>query len=118
MNTGLWLSFKSWTIPQSYSETKFVCTSIFISALAIFIAIPLVWFSYSEEVNYLIKSLILNFSTAVAISVFCLPKIRAAYYYSKILYKKKDSNELLTTDKLTRSVCCPNCGALISSNLN
>jgi hypothetical protein len=119
---GLWLSYKTWTIPQSYTETKFVGTCIFISTLGIFIAIPLIWFSYTDEINYLIKSLILNFSTAVTVSVYCVPKIRAAYYYSALLLKKKDSNELLvndlSNDKITESVCCPNCGALITSNLN
>ncbi|OUM69558.1 hypothetical protein PIROE2DRAFT_2420 [Piromyces sp. E2] len=112
------LLYGTWTIPQSYSETKFVGTSLFIAVLAIVIVIPLILFSNSDEMNYLIKSLILNFATAISISVFCVPKLRSAYYYSKILYKKKDSDDQLTnplTDKITGPVCCPNCGVLINN---
>jgi len=93
VNNRIWLSYKTWSIPQNNSDTKFVCTSIFIAFFSLIIVIPLIWFSYSEEINYLIKSLILNFATAVAVSVFSLPKIRSAHYYSKILCKKKDSND-------------------------
>ena len=34
----------------------------------------------------------------MTVSVYCVPKIRAAYYYSALLLKKKDSNELLVND--------------------
>ncbi|ORX55466.1 hypothetical protein BCR36DRAFT_281755 [Piromyces finnis] len=116
---GLWLSYNTWSIPQSYSETKFVGTSLFIAALAIIIVIPLIWFSYSNEMSYLVKSLILNFATAISLSIFCVPKLRSAYYYSKILYKKKDSEDQLVnplnSDKITGPLCCPNCGVLINN---
>ncbi|ORX86914.1 hypothetical protein BCR32DRAFT_289711 [Anaeromyces robustus] len=116
---GVWLSFKTWRIPQNYSETKFDCTSIFISAFSIIIAIPLLWVSHSNYVHYLIKSLVLNFVTAIAISVYCVPKIRSAYYYTKVILQKKESNTSLVnhSDKILGSVICPSCGALLDNSL-
>jgi len=55
--------------------------------------------------NYLIKSLILNFATAISLSVFCVPKLRSAYYYSKIMYNKKRDIDDQVSNPLNDKVC-------------
>jgi len=91
---------------------------IIFQKFAIIIIIPLLWFTYSNETSFILKALILNFATAVAISVYCVPKIRSAYYYTKVLYNKKDSSDPLVNplNKGPGGIICPNCGAFIDND--
>ncbi|KAG4091180.1 hypothetical protein H8356DRAFT_1052196 [Neocallimastix lanati (nom. inval.)] len=89
--TGCFYSIKTWSIPQMYSETKFVASTIFMIGFIVLVCVPTVssFEDYDIKNRFVLSSLAICFTCILATSVFCIPKIYNSYLYFKQDYLKR-----------------------------
>ncbi|ORX55922.1 hypothetical protein BCR36DRAFT_581079 [Piromyces finnis] len=88
---GCFLSIKTWSIPQMYSETKFMGSTIFMIGFVVLVCVPTInSFSVTEIKNrFILSSLAICFTCFLGASVFCIPKIYNSYLFFKQDYYKQ-----------------------------
>jgi len=110
---GCFFSIKTWSIPQPYSETKFMGSSIFMIGFVVLVCIPTLQNqggSQNElslkdiQTRFLLVSFAVSFTCLLATGVFCVPKIYDSYnfykekYYKQALEQNSNSLEYSTTN--------------------
>jgi len=96
---GCFYSIKTWSIPQTYSETKFVACSIFMMSFVVSVCVPSLSIIPESNVNihFIIISLATFFTCFLATGVYSIPKIYNSYwYYQQEYYRQgQGSNDSL-----------------------
>jgi len=92
---GCFYSIKTWSLPQMYSETKFVASTIYMIGFIVLVCIPTVssYQDYDIKNRFVLSSLAICFTCILATSVFCIPKIYNSYLYFKQDYHKRDIDQ-------------------------
>jgi len=95
---GCFFSIKTWSIPQPYSETKFMGSSIFMIGFVVLVCIPTLQNQGGNQdelslkdiqTRFLLASFAVSFTCLLATGVFCVPKIYDSYNFYKEKYYKQ-----------------------------
>ncbi|ORX75750.1 hypothetical protein BCR32DRAFT_284903 [Anaeromyces robustus] len=102
---GCFYSIKTWSIPQMYSETKFVACSIYMISFVVSVCVPILSFIHESDMqlHFIIISLTVFFTCFLASAVYSIPKIYNSYWYYQQEYYRRDQRSNNSLDYSTNN---------------
>jgi len=88
---GCYYSIKTWSIPQTYAETKFVACSIFMISFVVSVCVPALSIIPESSVrfHFTIISLAIFFTCFLSSGVYSIPKIYNSYWFYRDEYYRR-----------------------------